>query len=229
MRKPLIAVVVLAILLVAADRISRYVAQRKLASRLGAAYDLASPPIVTITGFPFLTQVIAGRYGEVDVAMGAVERGGVKMKDLAARFMGVHAPLMRLLGRGGAAAVTADQATATALLPFEAVQQRLPTGITLSADGEGLRLSGNLGYQGFQVPVSAGVSLRVTSAAIEVSPRDLKVGGSLSVRSLVGNRLAISLPVSDLPMQLKVRTVQVTRDGFAVSASAGGAEFEPGD
>ena len=227
MRKLLIAVVVLAVLLVAADRISRYVAQRKLASRVAAAYHLARPPTVTITGFPFLTQVIAGRYHEVGVAISLLNSGGVAMKDVQARFTGVHAPMTQLLG-SDASAVTAEYATATAMLLFETVQQRLPAGITLSADGDRLRLSGNLGYQGLQVPVSAGVALRVTSAAIEVSPRDVKVGGALSMPSLAGSRLAIALPVHDLPMQLKVRTVQVTPDGFAVNASAGGVELENG-
>jgi LmeA-like phospholipid-binding len=227
MRKLLIALVVVAILVVAADRISLYVAQRKIADRVAAAYNLATPPNVTITGFPFLTQVIAGHYQQVVVTMNSVDTRGVQIDGLTARFAGVRAPLGQLLGTGPSA-VTADHATATGVLPFETIQRRLPPGITLSADGERVRLTGNLGFQGIQVPVSAGVSLHVTSNAIEMSPRDLKVAGSFAVPSLVGGRLVIALPVHDLPMNLKVRSVHVTGHGFAVTATARGVEFENG-
>ena len=39
-------------------------------------------------------------------------------------------------------------------------------------------------------------------------------------------RLALVLPVHDLPMHLKVTSVRVTNGGFEVSASARGVEFE---
>jgi hypothetical protein len=230
MRKILIILAVLLILLVVADRIAVHVAQRKIASRVASAYHLAVPPSVTIPGFPFLTQVAAGRYNEVDVALSSLTSGGVHMQDLRARFTGVRAPLVRLLGNGSAsvtAKVTADNATATALIPFASVQRRLPPGITLGADRGTLKLSGQVGYQGFHVPVSAAVSLRVTATAIEVSPRNVTVGGTIALPpGPLGSRLAITLPVHDLPMHLKVTSVRVTSGGFEVSASARGVEFE---
>jgi len=58
MRKLLIGVVVLAALLVAADRISVAVAENQISNRLTSAYGLPSKPGVTITGFPLrLTSV----------------------------------------------------------------------------------------------------------------------------------------------------------------------------
>ena len=226
MRKLLILFLVLVILLIAADRISAYVAQRKVASRLASAYSLSSPPSVTIQGFPFLTQVMAGRYTQVDVALSSVMAGDVEMRDLRARFTGVHAPLVRLLGNG-TGTVSADDATATALIPFASVSRRLPLGITLAADGGALKLSGKIGYQGFQVPVSAAVSLHVTATSIEVSPRNVTVGGTLPVPpGPLGSRLALVLPVHDLPMHLKVTSVRITNGGFEVSASARDVEFE---
>jgi LmeA-like phospholipid-binding len=227
MRNALIAAVILAIGVLVADRASLYVAQRRIASRVAAAYRLADAPAVTITGFPFLTQVAAGLYRQVDVAMGSVDRGNVQVGDLSVRFTGVRAPLRQLLGNGRPD-VRADHATATGVLPFEVLQRRLPPGITISPDGEHVRLTGNLGFQGLQVPVSAGMSVHVTSDAIEMSPRDLKVGISPAVPSLVGSMLAIALPLGDLPMRLKVKAVRVTSDGFAFTASARGVEFENG-
>jgi hypothetical protein len=53
MRKLLIGVVILAALLVAADRISVAVAENRISGRLSSAYGLAGKPGVTIAGFPF--------------------------------------------------------------------------------------------------------------------------------------------------------------------------------
>ena len=55
MRKLLLGVIILAVLLVAADRISAAVAENQISDRLTSAYGLAGKPGVTITGFPFLT------------------------------------------------------------------------------------------------------------------------------------------------------------------------------
>jgi hypothetical protein len=181
---------------------------------------------VTIQGFPFLTQAVAGRYKRVDVALSSVTAGGVQVRDLRASFTGVNAPLARLFGNNSST-VTADSAVATALIPFASVQRRLPLGITLRPDGNELKLAGKLGYEGFQLPISAAVSLHVTTTGIEVSPRNVTVGGTLPVPSgPLGSRLAIALPVHDLPMHLKVRSVRVTSGGFEVSASARGVAFE---
>jgi LmeA-like phospholipid-binding len=226
MRKFVILLLILVVVLVAADRISAYVAQRKVASRVAGTYSLPDPPTVTIQGFPFLTQVVAGHYSQVDVALSAVTAGGVEMRDLRARFTGVRAPLARLLGNGPGT-VSADDAAATALIPFASVSRRLPLGITLSPDGGAVKLSGKIGYLGFEVPVSAAVSLHVTATAIEISPRNVTVGGTVPVPpGPLGSRLAIALPVHDLPMHLKVTSVRVTDGGFEVSASARGVEFE---
>jgi hypothetical protein len=51
-RKLLIGAVILAVLLVAADRISVAVAENQISNRLTSAYGLAGKPGVTITGFP---------------------------------------------------------------------------------------------------------------------------------------------------------------------------------
>ncbi|HUK70471.1 MAG TPA: DUF2993 domain-containing protein [Streptosporangiaceae bacterium] len=228
MRKLLILFVVLVILLVAADRISAYVAQRKIASRVAASYHFPTQPTVHIKGFPFLTQVVAGRYKEVDITLSSLTAGGMQMRDLHARFTGVNAPLNRVIGNGQGS-MTADRAAATAFIPFASVQQRLPPGIKLAPDGGDLKLSGKLGYLGLDVPVSAAVSLRVSNSAIEVAPRHVTVAGGVPVvvpTELLGNRLAIAMPVRDLPMHLQIRGVRVMTGGFEVTASAQGVEFQ---
>ena len=53
------------LLLVAADRIGRVVAENKVAAKVQSSQHLANRPAVHIEGFPFLTQVIANHYRAV--------------------------------------------------------------------------------------------------------------------------------------------------------------------
>jgi hypothetical protein len=205
MRELLIALVGLVISLMVAERISVYVAQRRVARRMASEYDLSARLSVAIQGFPFLTQAVAGHYTQVDVALSSVTAGGAEVRDLRATFIGVLAPLARLLSNNSGT-VTADSAAATALIPFASVPRRLPAGITLRADGDRAVTIRQAPLRGLPVADLRGVSLHVTTTGIEVSPRNVTVGGTLPVPpGSLGSRLAIALRVHDPPMHRKER------------------------
>src|SRR5919109_1832619 len=149
MRKLLIALVVLIVLLVAADRITLVVAEHQVSSKLATTYNLQQPPGVSIHGFPFLTEVAAGQYQQVDVSVGSLESNNVPVQNFDAQFTSVHAPLQQMLG-SGSSTITADQATGTATVPYSAVNQHLPAGVTVGADGSNLKMSGTTSYLGHQ-------------------------------------------------------------------------------
>src|SRR5262252_536402 len=166
MRKLLTGAAVLAVLLVvlvAADRISVAVAENQISDRLTSAYGLAGKPGVTITGFPFLTQVVTGNYQQIDVSARQVPAGGAVLHDLNVRLTGVHATVGQVLGNGSSM-VTADRAVGSAMVGFGAVDQRLPSGFQLHPDGKNLRVSGQLAVGGARIPVSATVALGVSGS-----------------------------------------------------------------
>src|SRR5690242_5505386 len=127
MRKLLIGLAVLVVLLVAADRISVAVAENQISGRLTSAYGLADKPGVPISGLPFLTQVAAGDYAQIDVSASRVPADGATLHDLNVRLTGVHATVGQVLGNG-ASMVTADRAAGSAMVGFSSVDQRLPGG-----------------------------------------------------------------------------------------------------
>jgi hypothetical protein len=225
MRKLVAALLVMGILLVITDRVAVLIAQRDISSRVASAYDLPARPAVRIHGFPFLTQVAVGRYSVVDVRMGRVVAGGVQVSRLDARFTGVRAPLSQLLGRG-ASTVTADHATATALVPLAAVRQRLPRGLALHQDGQRLRLSGTVGYAGLSLPVSATVTPAASPSGITLSPREITIGGSAKVPvGAVARRLGFAVPLGALPLHLTVTSVSVGAGGLRITASGQDVHF----
>ena len=238
MRKLLIALVVLAVLFVAVDRIALVIAEDEIASRIATAYSLPTDPGVSITGFPFLTQVVSGNYQQIGVTADQIQADGVTLHDLNVHLTGVHASISQLLG-GSSSMITADRAAGTALVDFATVKQRLPqetqvslggqnlqvSGLQLSPDGKNLKLSGTASYLGISAPVSATAALSVSPSGITVTPEDVTVAGGLSIPGSAISRLHFTVPLNGLPLHLHVTSVQVTPDGLQVGAAARNVQF----
>jgi DUF2993 family protein len=221
MRKLLIVIPLLIVVLIAIDRASVLLAEREIGTRVQSAYDLPDRPGVSVHGFPFLTQVASGHYQEIDVSIKAAKADGVQVRDVRGRFTGVHAPLSLLFGQGSSR-VTASQATGTAVIPYSQVEQRLPGGVTLSADGSSLRVRGKtpLGT------IEGTAKLSVTKSGISVSPEHITLDG-VSAGSLA-SRFTFAIPVGVLPLRLSVTSVRAGPDGLVVAAAGHNVAFVRG-
>lgn len=225
MRKLLIVIVALAVLLVAVDRIGVAVAQNQISSRLATTYGLSAKPGVTITGFPFLTQVVSGNYQEIDVTASQIQANGATLHDLNVRLTGVHATISEVLG-SGASSVTADRADGSALVDFATVDKRLPDGFRLAPDGKDLKVSGKLNYRGLRVPVSATVTLAVSGSGITVTPVSVAIpGGPNLPLSAYSSRLRTVIPLGTLPLHLHLTSVRVAPGGVRIGATARNVQF----
>jgi LmeA-like phospholipid-binding len=224
MRKLLIGVIVLAALLVAADRISVAVAENQISDRLTSAYGLAGKPGVTITGFPFLTQVVTGDYQQIDVSANQVSADGAVLHHLNVRLTGVHATVSQVLGNGSSM-VTADRAAGSAMVGFGTVDHRLPSGFRLRPDGKNLSVSGKLAVGGARIPVIATVALGVSGSGISVTPVHVSVPGVATLPSAYSSQLRVVVPLSTLPLHLRLTSVHVTPDGLRIGAAARDVQF----
>lgn len=238
MRKLLIALVVLVVLFVAVDRITLVIAEDEIASRIATAYSMPVQPGVSITGFPFLTQVVSGNYQQIGVTADQVQADGVTLHDLNVHLTGVHASISQLLG-SGSSMITADRAAGTALVDFATVDKQLPqqtqvsvggqnvavSGLRLSPDGKNLKLSGNASVLGVSAPVSATATLSVSPSGITVTPEGATVAGGLSIPASDIASMRFTVPLSGLPLHLHVTSVQVTPGGLRVGAAARNVQF----
>ena len=215
MRKLLIGVIILAVLLVAADRISVAVAENQISDRLTSAYGLAGKPGVTIAGFPFLTQVVAGDYPQIDVSANQVSAGGAELHDLNVRLTGVHATVSQVLGNGSSM-VTADRAAGSAMVGFGTVDHRLPGGFRAHPDGKDLSVSGNLTIGGARHAQGDGIS---------VTPVHVSVPGVAALPSAYSSQLRVVVPLSTLPLHLRLTSVHVTPGGLRIGAAARHVQF----
>ncbi|GAA4932668.1 LmeA family phospholipid-binding protein [Actinoplanes utahensis] len=238
-RRLLIVVLVLLVLLGAGlavlDRFSNSYAENiladKVAEEVAARSASSSPPVVTIAGVPFLTQVLAGKYEEIrielpDFRATALSGETVRMDLLDIRAQNVQAPLDAL--RTGQGEVRAGSVTGVGTIDYALLAE--------ATGQEGLKLAEKDG----KVVGSAVVPLTRTQQVSVSAVIDLKVvGGKIRVRfsdvtatdlpdtpideSRLTSLLERDLPdiqVPDLPMNLQLKTLQPLPEGLRVAFGA---------
>jgi hypothetical protein len=219
-------------LLVVADRAALLVAENQISSRVEKSQGLASHPDVSIKGFPFLTQVVRGRYKQVDVTIHNVTRNELTVDRVSVYAHGVSIPLGSVL-TGSVKEVPVERAQAEVVLGYANLNSylanRLGGALTVSRTGNQLTLTGTL-------PFPPHVSLAVTSRidvsgdAITLSPAGLdaalaRIPGGTAVQGLKGlvqQFFTVRLPISQLPFGIRLKSAEVTPEGVVIAASATG-------
>ncbi|WP_181779654.1 LmeA family phospholipid-binding protein [Pseudonocardia pini] len=100
LKRLIVAVLVLAGVLVAADYAAAAAAESVVSRQLRDRLGLADDPNVRINGFPFLTQAVAGEYGSIELTAERLKVGDLQSVQLRAQLRDVEAPLSGLLGSG---------------------------------------------------------------------------------------------------------------------------------
>jgi hypothetical protein len=219
------ALVVLLIVLVAADRVSAMLASKTAERYLARQAAFAQPPKVQINGFPFLTQAISGRYDDVEVRDSAVELGGVPASNLIAHLHGVHLPLSDLFG-GTVTSLPVDSASGSLTLSYPEVVRlsQIPMLAITDSDGQ-LHVSATLTIPGFGVsaPVTGVGRAQIVGGALQLTVTQLSVDGltvPASVLDVLTHDLEVPITLPALPYGLHVTGVTPTATGIVIAGSA---------
>lgn len=201
------------VLLLIADRVADYAAQRDVASRIQASEHLSTRPDVSIGGFPFLTQAFAGRYDEVDVTIHGLHAGPLPIARVTARLHGVHLPLGAVL-RQSVGAVPTERTSASVLLRYDDLNRFIATDkVRFSAGANGrVHVTATAEVAGAGVRAGADVPIVVS-------------GSVLTVDAVAGVQVRIPLP--DLPFHMRLNTAKSTADGVLVSGSVDDLVLRP--
>ncbi|MDG4791521.1 DUF2993 domain-containing protein [Micromonospora sp. WMMD1102] len=232
-----ILLLVLAGLLVVADRVAAGVAERMVAEQVDKEISRkniqSSAPEVTVGGFPFLTQVVGGRYDSVKVLLrdvqGPVEGtdATVKVPELTVDARNVTASLDTL--RSGQGEVTAKTVQGTGTVAYDSVVALI--------DRPGVQLREQEGKLGVTAPVQVPIinqELTVQGTAnVTVDGDDIVITfDRLSsadlpdnpvIQTFVNNfarQLSVRVPLPPLPFALQLHEVRPLPNGLAVTASA---------
>jgi LmeA-like phospholipid-binding len=208
-----VVVLVLAIILVIADRAAAAYAENQLASQI-KSQGFPVKPNVTIAGFPFLTQLAARDFNEVNISASNVSEGPLNVASINAALHGVHID-------SSFHGATVDQINGSALITFAGLASAagLGNGITLSAAGPNeVKAAVNLGF------LSGTALAQVTrSGTHQVNVRLISAGGI--PLSALGSLQDFTITIPNLPAGMAVQSVSVTGQGLLIDIAATHASF----
>jgi hypothetical protein len=226
-----IVFVVLIVLLIAVDRVGAYAAERTIADKVSTEVEKvkvsSSEPEVTVGGFPFLTQVLDGKYKEITIVLRNVSAGKVVLPELDIHATGVNAEMNTLMS--GEGSITADRVVGTATIGYSSVRALFDQeGLQVGAENGRLRLRLPLTAGQQQISAVATADVTVDKGVVKVSVVDIRAEGAEllpAAQRLLDDyksRLSVQVALPPLPFRLRVENVQVKPEGLAVTASAQG-------
>jgi hypothetical protein len=224
-RRLTVLVVVLVVLLglgLLADRVAVGVAEDRVASEIATKGGLAGTPAVDITGFPFLTQALGGRYDDVRISLTAEELGQPAGTRADIALHGVEVPLSSVLS-GSVGEVPVERIDGTATLSYELLSAQLGGDTTLRREGDGLRITKTVEVLGQTIPLTAAGTVTLDGNDLVVDVADatgagVDIPGFLVDR--VANLLDLRYAVPALPFGLSVTSVTAADDGVDVTVEA---------
>jgi hypothetical protein len=225
MRALLIVVLLLLGLAVLGDRVAVGMAEDRVATELAAKGGLAGTPEVEITGFPFLTQAVAGSYDEVRISLTADELGQPEGTRADVVLRGVQVPLSNVLS-GSVAEVPVDRIDGTATLSYELLSAQLGGDTTLRAEGDGLRITKTVEVLGRTLPLTATGTLALDGDELVIDVEKASGAGVDLPDFLVtraSDMLDLRYAVPALPFGLQLTGVAPGEDGVDVRVAAEGA------
>lgn len=226
--RPLVLLVILGLLFVAADRLAMRFAEDEAAAKAQQSAGLTAKPKVSIEGFPFLTQVLTGKLDEVRMTADGLKAtaGGQSLR--IARF---EADLRGVRLTNGFSGAVADSATGTVRLTYADLTKVAPPGVTIGYAGRDAHGAG-------RVKVTAGVSLPIvgTLKTSVVSSVDIVGGDSVRLRAqslpsipgaeflpgledLLRQRIDFTRELTGLPEGIRLTSVAATAGGVTIAAA----------
>jgi hypothetical protein len=232
MRRLLVVLLVLVALLAIADRVGVLVAQSVLAAQVKNQLELDQTPDVSIRGIPFLTQAVRGKYSDVRVKLPDVDAGSVQDIAIDARLQGVHLPLSAAIHRD-VDRVPVDRISGTLDVRYaELARASGISGLKIIRDGDALKLSGSVRVLGQQVDASATGRVEVNGNDIAINAERAEVAGvpvPQVALDAAARLLSFRVSPTNLPLALRITSVDVGDTGLLVSAVSDDVVLRPDD
>ena len=218
MRKLLTALVVLVVLLVAADRITVHYVEQSVGDRMREDGRLDVSPKVDIRGFPFLIQALRGTYDRTDVHVVDLTRNGVTVSRLDVTISGAQLPLSKVRS---ATEIPVDSLRATAVVTYyELAHSSGLANLSITPKGDGVAVTGTVA--GAKATAMSTVTLK--GDRIVVTAQSISTAGvKLPLRGV----LDFSVRVPTLPFGLHLDSATARPDGVYLTASTGRTVLTP--
>ena len=222
MKALLVVIAVLLALAVVADRVAVGVAEDRVAEELAAKGGLQGTPTVDITGFPFLTQALAGRYDDVRISLTADQLGQPAGTRADVALHGVRVPLSAVVS-GSVREVPVQRIDGTATLSYALLSAQLGPGTTVTREGSGLRITRTVPLLGRDVSLTATGSVVLDGNQLVIDVEKATGAGVDLPGFLVAQAsdlLDLRYEIPALPFGIQLTGVTPGADGVEVRVAA---------
>jgi hypothetical protein len=209
-------------LTVVVDRVAVGFAEDEVAQQMADKGGLAGTPEVDITGFPFLTQAIGGRYDEVRISLTAEQLGQPEGTRADVVLRGVQVPLSSVLS-GSVRQVPVERIDGTVTLTYALLSAQLGADTRLEREGDGLRITRTVKVLGHRLRLTATgqVLLHGDDLVVDVEQAS---GAGVDVPDWLLDRavdlLEVRYTVPALPFGLRLTGVTPAEDGVVLDVEA---------
>lgn len=211
LRRVAVTLLLLLVVLIVLDRGGDLVAERLAANTMQSSQHLEHRPDVSIEGVPFLTQFARRDYDHV-----TVDADDLPVADGSVNVSHLHVDLYRLTISRDFATVHVGSGTARATISYADLSKRL---------GVDVRYAGNNRIRAsktFDLPIVGRITPNITvrpalvNGALTFGSSSINGAGDNlgSVSGALRNIFDLSVPLTGLPFQIKVRSLTVDSSGL---------------
>jgi hypothetical protein len=211
--KTTIAIVVLLLLLVGADRVAAAITEDKMASQVQTSMHLSGKPNVSIQGFPFLTQLIGRNLHTVVITGHNLTDGQLDLADINATARGMHIH--------GLSSATIDSITGSVTITLSSLANAggVPASVTLKPAG-GNTVDATISVLGASATATATVT---EEAGNKIHVHVTNAAGVPA--SVLGSFSDFTVSVPNLPAGVNITNVTVTSAGIQVNFNGSNTTF----
>jgi LmeA-like phospholipid-binding len=211
----LVVVIVLVVLLgvlVIGDRVAKAYTENRIAQQIQTQGFNGTKPNVSISGFPFLTQLASRDFHNVDISADKLDEGPVQIRNLNATLQNVR---INKSFNGG----TVEHLTGTGLITFAGLANAAGgQSVSVSAaGGDEVKISVDLGV------VSGTAIARVTQVGNKISVHIVSADGLPA--DFLGQLGDFSLSVPQLPLGMSIQNVTVSAQGVVIHVIGNNVTF----
>lgn len=222
-----VIVLVVAGLLLVADRTAQGFAEQQVARQLRDQLHTAQDPAVTIRGYPFLTQVAAGDYPDVGVRADRATVNQLQDLTLVADLHHVRVPAGEIVS-GTVRHVAVDALTGQVRIPAASIGQFVGVAdLHLDpAPGNAITVSGVSNVFGNNTPAAATAGVTVANDSVLIQPQavNVRLGAPPGVPLDVHDpqllaRFSVNLDSHQLPLGFHPSAVSAEHDALIVGGT----------
>ena len=227
-RKLVITLIVLLVLLVAADFGARAYAESRTADAIKAEVGTDVTPDVSIEGFPFLWHAVRGSYPQVVISASTTSADAIPGVRAVADLETVDLPLRDALA-GNASNLTAQSANVRALIPLDSLAAAVgQPDLTLSAGPDGgIIAAATLTVLGQSIPLTGAATISITNGRLILTVAHLSAAGidltpvAAAAADVLAGQLSTSLSLAGLPFAITDAVAAVRGNDLVLTVTTG--------